>query len=68
MMDSDDEKIFIENKEDYENRIAPFIDNYETINDEKGSASFSLVATCVLIGTIILIAIAIIVISKANFW
>jgi len=66
-MDSDDEELFKNNSEMYENRIAPFIDNYEIMNDEKGSSTFFNVMTLILIGTIILIGIAIFLISKANF-
>ena len=66
-MDSDDEEVFKNNSELYENRIAPFIDNYEIMKDEKGVSTFFNVMTLILIGTILLIGITIFLISKANF-
>lgn len=64
--DEKDEVLFSEQNDEYENRIAPFIDNYDIKDNKKGSASFVTIAIGILIGTILLIGIAIFVISKAN--
>ena len=62
----EDNELFNEQNESYENRIAPFIDNYGIKKDKKGGAAFILIASGILIGTIILIGIAVFLISKAK--
>lgn len=63
----EDHKIYSENNDTFQDRIAPFIDNYVSDDtNEKGSAAIVTVIALVLLMTIILIIVAIYLVSKVE--
>lgn len=63
----EDHKIYNQNNDDFQDRIAPFIDNYVVDdNDQKGSVTIITVIAFVLLITILLIIFAIYLVSKVE--
>ena len=64
----EDKKIYKENDTAYNNRIAPFIDNYSTeeLDNEKGSVALVIIVAIVLIITILTIGAVILAVSRMD--
>lgn len=63
---AEDENRYMDNDISYNNRIAPFVDNYVADDEDKGSTLLLVVVTIVLFATIGIIALAIYALSKMN--
>jgi len=61
-----DKKIYDENNKSYDNRIAPFVDNYVADTEEKGNTLLIFVVTTILFITIGIILLAIFAISRLD--